>query len=138
MVEDVSVAKRFVRFTLDTKLVLLSMVGLLALGTSALLFTERANTATLGGMEALPRLLNAFFMSSAARTGGFASINVGSLTEDGLVVLMALMFIGGASASTAGGIKVQTFSHPVLRHRLVGARAAGRRGISPTRVRTCW
>jgi trk system potassium uptake protein len=109
VVEDVFAERRFVRLTLDTKLVLLSMGGLLTVGTFALLFTERTNPATLGGMDALHRLLNAFFMA-AARTGGFTSIDVGLLTEDGLIVLMALMFIGGAAASTAGGIKVQTFS----------------------------
>jgi trk system potassium uptake protein len=109
VVEDVLTHRRFVRLALDTKLVLVSMLGLMVLGTLALLFTERANAATLGGMEPWPRLLNAFFMS-ATRTGGFSSVDVARFTEDGLVVLMALMFVGGATASTAGGIKVQTFS----------------------------
>jgi len=109
VVEDVIAQRRFVRLTLDTKLVLVSMVGLTGLGTLALLFTERANAATLGGMEVLPRVLNAFFMA-ASRTGGFSSVDVGQLSDDGLIALMALMFVGGAAASTAGGIKVQTFS----------------------------
>jgi trk system potassium uptake protein TrkH len=109
VVEDVLTRRRFVRLALDTKLVLISMLCLTVLGTLAMLFTERANAATLGGMEPLPRLLNAFFMT-AARTGGFTSVDVAHLTEDGLVVLMALMFVGGAAASTAGGIKLQTFS----------------------------
>ena len=84
-------------------------------------------------MEPLPQLLNAFFMT-AARTGGFASIDVGSLTEDGLVVLMALMFVGGAAASTAGGIKVQTFS--ILFFAIVSSVRGRqrRRGVSPTRA----
>jgi trk system potassium uptake protein TrkH len=109
VVEDVMTERRFVRLTLDTKLVLVSIGGLTVLGTLALLFTERANTATLGAMDPATRVLNAFFMT-ASRTGGFASIDVARATDDGLVVLMALMFIGGASASPAGGIKVQTFS----------------------------
>jgi trk/ktr system potassium uptake protein len=37
-------------------------------------------------------------------------VDIGQMTDDGLVVLMALMFVGGAAGSTAGGIKVQTFS----------------------------
>jgi trk system potassium uptake protein TrkH len=109
VVEDILVQRRFVRLTLDTKLVLVSMFGFVVLGMAALLFTERANAATLGGMDPLPRVLNAFFMA-AARTGGFTSIDVASVTQDGLIVLMGLMFVGGAVASTAGGIKVQTFS----------------------------
>ena len=44
------------------------------------------------------------------RSGGFAVVNQGSLGEAALFVAMALMFIGGASGSTAGGIKVNTFS----------------------------
>ena len=109
VVEDVIAQRRFVRLTLDTKLVLVTIVGLTVVGTLSLLFTERANTATLGAMEPGTRVLNAFFMA-ATRTGGFSSVDVGRLTEDSLVVLMALMFVGGAAASTAGGIKVQTFS----------------------------
>ena len=109
VVEDVLTQRRFVRLALDTKLVLVSMVGMTVLGTLAMLFTERSNAATLGGMEPLPRFLNAFFLA-ATRTGGFSSVDMGRITQDGLVVLMALMFVGGAAASTAGGIKVQTFS----------------------------
>jgi trk system potassium uptake protein TrkH len=44
------------------------------------------------------------------RTAGFNSIRINLMTENGLFVLMALMFVGGAAGSTAGGIKVQTFS----------------------------
>ena len=49
------------------------------------------------------------FQSITYRTAGFAAIDPGGLTEAGLFVGMALMFIGGASGSTAGGIKVNTF-----------------------------
>jgi trk system potassium uptake protein TrkH len=131
VVEDVIARRRFVRLTLDTKLVLVPVVGLTVLGTLAMLFTERANAATLGAMEPGPRVLNAFFMT-AARTGGFSSVDVGRLTEDGLVVLMALMFVGGASASTAGGIKVQTFS--ILFFAIVSS-VRGRRDVEAFRRR---
>ena len=105
------VARRgFRRWSLDTKLVVLSYAALAGLGTVGLLFTEIANEATLGGMAAAPRLLNAFFAATASRTAGFTSVDVGSYSEEGLLVLMPLMFIGGGAASTAGGIKVQTFS----------------------------
>jgi trk system potassium uptake protein TrkH len=109
VVEDVITERRFIRLTLDTKLVLVSMLGLTVLGTLAMLFTERDNAGTLGAMEPLSRVLNAFFLSTS-RTGGFSSVDVASFTDDGLIVLMALMFVGGAAASTAGGIKLQTFS----------------------------
>jgi trk system potassium uptake protein TrkH len=44
------------------------------------------------------------------RTAGFNSIDTRAMTQQGLVILIALMFVGGAAGSTAGGIKVQTFS----------------------------
>jgi trk system potassium uptake protein TrkH len=108
-VEDVLRQRRFVRLALDTKLVLSTLAALTLLGALALLFTERANAGTLGGMGLATRVLNALFLS-VARTGGFATVDVGRMTEDSLVVLMGMMFVGGAASSTAGGIKLQTFS----------------------------
>jgi trk/ktr system potassium uptake protein len=108
VVEDVAKHRHFVALALDTKIVLVVTAGLTAFGTLALLFTERANAGTLGAMEPGTRLLNAFF-HTVSRTAGFSAMDMGQMTEDGLFVLMGLMFIGGSAASTAGGIKVQTF-----------------------------
>jgi trk system potassium uptake protein len=110
VVEDVMVRRRFVRLTLDTKLVLVTTAALIVVGMAGVLFSERANPATLGDMPVGPRLLNAFFTGVTPRTAGFNSVDTAALTENGLFVLMALMFVGGAAGSTAGGIKVQTFS----------------------------
>ena len=108
VVEDVVRHRRFVALALDTKIVLVTTAGLTGLGTLALLFTERANPGTFGEMDPATRLLNAFFQT-VSRTAGFSSVDIGAMTEDGLFVLMGLMFIGGSAASTSGGIKVQTF-----------------------------
>ncbi len=108
-IEDAVRRRRFARLALDSKLVLTTTLALLVAGTVLLLFTERANTDTLGGMDGAPRLLNAFFLA-ATRTAGFSTVDIGKLTDDGLLTLIALMFIGGSAGSTAGGIKVQTFS----------------------------
>jgi trk system potassium uptake protein TrkH len=110
VVEDLLKRRPFARLALDSKLVLVTTAGLIALGTAGVLFTERANAETLGSMDVWPRLLNAFFMGVSPRTAGFNSVNLDSMTDNGLVVLIALMFVGGAAGSTAGGIKVQTFS----------------------------
>jgi trk system potassium uptake protein TrkH len=109
VVEELATRRRFVRLSLDSKLVLVTGGGLLVAGTAALLVTEHANTSTLGGLALGPRLLNALFLT-AARTGGYSAVDVGALSDDGLLVLMGLMFVGGSSGSTAGGIKLQTFS----------------------------
>jgi trk system potassium uptake protein TrkH len=109
VVEELAIRRRFVRLSLDSKLVLVTGVGLVVVGTAALLLTERANAATLGAMPPGARLLNAFFLATA-RTGGYSAVDVGTMTDDGLLVLMGLMFVGGSAGSTAGGIKLQTFS----------------------------
>jgi trk system potassium uptake protein TrkH len=110
VVEDLIRTRRFTRLTLDTKLVLITTAGLLVLGMLGLLFTERSNPDTLGPMDLGPRLLNAFYSAVTPRTAGFNTIDTGKLTEAGLLVTISLMFVGGAAGSTAGGIKVQTFS----------------------------
>jgi trk system potassium uptake protein TrkH len=108
VVEDVLRRRRFQRLTLDSKLVLVTTLGLLPGGTLALLFTERANEATFAPMSAGMRVLNASFHSTVARTAGFNSVDLAAMTDGGLLVLIGLMMIGGAAGSTAGGIKVQT------------------------------
>ena len=109
VVEELVVRRRFSALTLNSKLTVVGTLALLVAGTVALLIVERQNDGTLGSMDAATRLLNAFFHSVVARTAGYHAVDVGLLTEGGLLVLIALMFVGGATGSTAGGIKVQTF-----------------------------
>ena len=52
--------------------------------------------------------LNSFFTSVSGRTAGFASVPVTAFREYTMFLLIGLMFIGGASGSVAGGIKVNT------------------------------
>lgn len=108
MVELVLV-RRYSRLSLDSKLVLTATGWLLALGSLAILWGEFSNPATLGQLPLGQKLLAAFFHASNARTTGFSSLNVGDLAAPTLLVIVGLMFIGGASGSTAGGIKVNTF-----------------------------
>jgi trk system potassium uptake protein TrkH len=110
VVEDLIKRRRLVRLALDTKLVLLTTCALIVLGPVGVMISEWTNTATLGDMALGPKMLNAFFTGVTPRTAGFNSVQMGAMTEAGLFVLIALMFIGGAAGSTAGGIKVQTFS----------------------------
>jgi trk system potassium uptake protein TrkH len=122
----------FSRLSLDTRLVLTVSAGLLLGGTLVMLFTERANPGTLGGMAPGQRVLNAFFLSVNARTSGFNAVPIDRLSEPGLLALMGLMFVGGAAGSTAGGIKVQAFALLLL---AVRAAAAGRADVQAFRRR---
>jgi trk system potassium uptake protein TrkH len=97
------------RLSLDGKLVLSTTVLLLALGTAIILLTEFRNNATLGNLSLSDKMLNAFFQSVTARTAGFSTINIGYVANYALLFVAILMFIGGASGSTAGGIKVNNF-----------------------------
>jgi trk system potassium uptake protein len=94
--------------TIDTKLVLLITLILLAAGTLVVLVSEFNNPQTLGDMPFATKILNSFFQSVTARTAGFNTINTGSLTIYALFSIIILMFIGGSSGSTAGGIKINT------------------------------
>ena len=59
--------------------------------------------------EGFALLLSSFFQSISARTAGFNTVDIASLSHASLMVLMALMFVGGGPGSCAGGIKVTTF-----------------------------
>jgi trk system potassium uptake protein len=110
IVGDAVARRRWKRMALETKLVLATTAALLVGGTVLIGFTEWANPTTLGAMPAEQRVLNAFFESATLRTAGFTALDTGAFVESSLFVVMALMFIGGASGSTAGGIKVNTFA----------------------------
>jgi trk system potassium uptake protein TrkH len=110
IVGDAVARRRWSRMALETKIVLASTVALLVGGTVLIGLIEWTNPATLGALPAEQRVLNAFFESATLRTAGFTALDTGALIESTLFVVMALMFIGGASGSTAGGIKVNTFA----------------------------
>src|SRR5829696_1516127 len=110
IVGDVVDKRRWIRLALETKLVLLTTAALLVVGAGALLAFEWGNAETLGAIDPVQRPLNALFESVSFRTAGMSTIPIGGLTESSLITAIALMFIGGASGSTAGGIKVNTFA----------------------------
>jgi trk system potassium uptake protein TrkH len=114
IVGDVAYKRRWTRLALETKLVVVSTVMLLLGGSVAIGLLEWSNPATLGQLPPLDRIMNAFFTSATARTAGFNSIDTAGLVQSSLAILIALMFVGAASGSTAGGIKVNTFSLLVI------------------------
>ncbi|MBN2098574.1 MAG: Trk family potassium uptake protein [Dehalococcoidia bacterium] len=106
---DIFRKRSFRRLSLDSKLVIVMTAALLAMGTIILLAMEYNNGNTLGSMPFSQKLLNAFFQSVTPRTAGFNVISVGMMTAYSLFFTIMLMFVGGASGSTAGGVKVSTF-----------------------------
>lgn len=102
--------RSWTRLPLDAKLVFLTTGVLLAGGTAAVLGFEWTNDATLGAVGAEHRPALAFFQSTMPRTAGFSAIDIPALRDETKFFMIPLMFIGGAAGSTAGGIKVGTFS----------------------------
>lgn len=97
-------------WTLHTRLTLFTTVALLATGTLLTCLLEWTNPATLGAHDWHEKLLNGFFHSAMTRTAGFNSLDIGAMHASTLLMTCMLMFIGGGSAGTAGGIKVTTFA----------------------------
>lgn len=100
--------KRWRFFKLNTKVVLIFTAVLLLFGTVAVFACEYNNSLTIGNMSAGQKLLNALFMSASSRTAGFNSISVKGMRDITKIIICGLMFVGGAPASTAGGIKITT------------------------------
>ena len=98
------------QWSLHTKIVLAASVVLSVGGALAFLILESRNPRTLGPLPAGERLLAAWFQSVTSRTAGFNSIDIGAMTEAGLFVTMALMFIGASPGGTGGGVKTSTFA----------------------------
>ncbi|MCA0326549.1 MAG: TrkH family potassium uptake protein [Proteobacteria bacterium] len=96
-------------WTLHTKLTLMGTAMLLAGGFVILLWFEWSNAKTLGALAWPDKMLAAAFSSVSARTAGFNVIDIGALTHESLALHYLLMFVGGGSAGTAGGVKVGTF-----------------------------
>jgi trk system potassium uptake protein len=98
------------RWSLHVRLTLLTSGLLLLLGAIAYLLLEWNNPKTFGDADVGQKILQSFFLSTMSRSGGFATIDIHSLDGSSLLVTDMLMFIGGGSASTAGGIKVTTLA----------------------------
>ena len=96
------------KMRLQTKIVLSVSACLIVLGTLAVLLFERY--AADGGSSRNPDVLGALFQSITARTAGFNTVDISSLSTSSKLVLMMLMFIGGSPGSTAGGIKTVTLA----------------------------
>lgn len=98
------------RWSLHTKLTLITTVILFFVGAGVFLLLEYDNPDTLGGMDAWDTTFQAFFLSAMTRSGGFSIVDIGQLNGSSLVFGSMLMLVGGGSASTAGGIKVTTLA----------------------------
>jgi trk system potassium uptake protein TrkH len=91
-----------VKMQLQTRIVLATSFALIIAGTLAIIIFGRSTNPVEGFTAAI-------FQSITARTAGFNTIDIGSMSAANKLILIVLMFIGGSPGSTAGGIKTVTF-----------------------------
>jgi potassium uptake TrkH family protein len=94
--------------SVNTRMAFGSATVLLLLGTGVFWILELPGT--LRGMDWVGQLVSSFFQSATARTAGFNTLDFGAMALPTLLFFVFLMFIGGNSGSTAGGIKTSTFA----------------------------
>jgi len=114
------------KWSLHSKLTLITTSILILLGAIVFLVLEYENPRTFGSMDAGDTTFQAFFLSVMTRSGGFSVVDVGGLNGSSLVAGSMLMFVGGGSASTAGGIKVTTLAVLAI---AVWSEAKGRQSV---------
>ena len=96
------------RYSLHSKLTLLGTAILIPVGTVFILVGEWSNPGTLGPLDLSGKLLAGFFQGVMPRTAGFNSLDTAAMNTGTWLGTDVLMFIGGGSAGTAGGIKITT------------------------------
>jgi Trk-type K+ transport system membrane component len=98
------------RWTLHTRLTVVTSATLVVVGFVAVSLLEWGNPRTLGALSVPDRLLAGLFQGITPRSAGLTTVDFGQMHDTTWLVTDGLMFIGGGSGGTAGGIKVTTFA----------------------------
>lgn len=104
--------RRIHLYSLNTKLVLVTYLSILAVASLAFFGLEYSNT--LRGMSVYEKAVQSVFNSLVPRSAGFASVSPADFLPATLILVVAQMWIGGGAQSMAGGIKVNTFATMML------------------------
>ena len=96
-------------WSVHTKITVYGSAFLLAFGVVMMLAFEWSNPNTFGPLGVSDKVVAALLQGATPRSAGFNSVDFGQMRTETLFGTDALMFIGGGSAGTAGGIKVTTF-----------------------------
>ena len=107
---DVVNRRRWRKFSLHTKLVLVVNTIVILVGTLLIFGVEAENPATIGQLGLAEQLENAFFTSVSCRTAGFNSFDLAATEQTTQMTMISLMFVGASPLSTGGGIKITTFA----------------------------
>ncbi len=108
VISDVWTKRAWKPLDLGTKLVVLTNAIFLAIGMVVFLALEWNDS--MAGTPIWTKTLISLFQSVAARTAGYATVNLGEVQDATLFLWVGLMMVGGASGSTAGGVKLTTIA----------------------------
>jgi trk system potassium uptake protein len=97
------------KWSLHTKLVLISTLVLNIASTAMIFYIENNNPNTLGQLSIGEKIVASYFHATVPRTAGFNTLDLTQMNNETILLTMALMFIGGSTGGTAGGIKTTTF-----------------------------
>ncbi|MGX9607923.1 TrkH family potassium uptake protein [Acinetobacter sp. T63] len=111
---DIKKTRHWHKLSANSKLILSTILGLNLFAFITIWLLEASNPATLAAMSLTDQAWNAWFHATVPRSSGFNSLDIASMSDASNLLTMFLMFIGGGSLSTAGGIKVGTFIIVVL------------------------
>ncbi len=111
--KDRKIKTRFagiLHWSLTSRIVVFASAILIAVGMVYFGVLEWNNSKTIGELSWHHKLLNIFFLSVMPRSGGFNAVDIGQMARESWLGMDILMFIGGGSGGTAGGLKVTTIT----------------------------
>lgn len=111
------------KYSLQTKMVLSASFVLIFGGALLFYLLERNNV--YAGMSMSEKIWCSIFSAVTPRTAGFNTTDIGALSEGGKLLSVILMFVGGGSGSTAGGVKMATIFVLILHLRSTLLRTTG-------------
>lgn len=109
VISDFVNRRRWKKFSLHTKIVVVMNVVLIIVGTLLIFAVEYYNPDTVGNLSVPAQLANACFTSISCRTAGFNTFDLAQAEQITQFTMIILMFIGASPLSTGGGIKSTTF-----------------------------
>lgn len=112
-------------YDLNTKLVLICSIILFVGGAMIFYFLE--NNHAFAGIPTQKKIVQAVFCSATVRTAGFLTYGPDTWLCATLLIALLLMWIGCASQSMGGGIKINTFAAIILNLRSI---VFGQKGVT--------
>lgn len=112
--KDLSLKHGIQKLHVHSKITIITTLSLIFGGALLILLLEFNNTGTIGNFNFFQKIMASIFQSVTLRTAGFMTFSQSALRSCTVIICLFLMFIGGSSISTAGGIKTSTIAVLVL------------------------